>query len=218
MNLELHHFFILVKPGGEVADLLSSIGMIEGSGNRHEGQGTSNRRFFFSNGALELLWVRDEIEAKSGPGQNMLLVERAKSNGGSPFGVIFNRKDNVETKVPFEGWKYKPDYFEPPWAFHVGENSSNIVEPLCVYMPFIEPGTSAPIPQDSKQNALFNAVSDVTVYIPSESLSNVMTEVSRADRLSIKKSNAHLVELTFNENKNKQRHDFRPDIPLIVYW
>lgn len=43
MNIELHHFFILVKPGGEVAELLSSIGMQEGTRNKHEGQGTSNR-------------------------------------------------------------------------------------------------------------------------------------------------------------------------------
>ena len=42
MDLELHHVFILVKPRGEVAELLSSIGMREGTRNKHEGQGTSN--------------------------------------------------------------------------------------------------------------------------------------------------------------------------------
>jgi len=24
-------------------------------------------------------------------------------------------------------WKYTPDYFQAPWAFHVGRNSNNIL-------------------------------------------------------------------------------------------
>jgi len=218
MNLELHHFFILVEPGGEVADLLSAIGMIEGSGNKHEGQGTSNRRFFFSNGTLELLWVHDEIEAKNGPGKNMLLAERAKSGSSSPFGVIFTRKNNIEQKIPFDGWKYEPVYFDPPWAFHVGDNSKNINEPLCVYMPFIDPEAPMPIAQGTNENTLFTTISNVTLYIPSGPFSDVITKVSSADRLSIKKANEHLMEVTFNENKSGQIHDLRPDIPLIVNW
>ncbi len=52
MNLELDHTFILVKPEAKVADLLLSLGMEESFSREHQGQGTSNRRFEFSNGML----------------------------------------------------------------------------------------------------------------------------------------------------------------------
>lgn len=169
MNLELHHFFILVKPGAEVAELLSSIGMGEGTRNKHEGQGTSNRRFNFSNGTLELLWVHDEEEALSGPGRDMFLAERINDRTASPFGVIFNRKDSKSVEMPFEGWKYEPVYFQHPWAFHIGANSNNLIEPLCVYMPFIEPVMSS----GSDENKGIASISKVKVYTPAEPMSNV---------------------------------------------
>lgn len=214
MNLELHHFFILVKPGAEVAELLSSIGMREGARNKHEGQGTSNRRFNFSNGTLELLWVHDEEEALSGPGRDMFLAERANDKTASPFGIIFNRKDNKSVEMPFEGWKYEPVYFQPPWAFHIGANSSNLIEPLCVYMPFVEPGMSS----GSDENTDIVSISKVEVYTPAKPMSNVLGIVNSADRLSIEHGVEHLMEVTFDDNRAGLSKDFRPDIPLIVHW
>jgi hypothetical protein len=49
MTIKLHHFFIIAEPGAPEADLLSGIGLIEGTRNDHPGQGTANRRFFFMN-------------------------------------------------------------------------------------------------------------------------------------------------------------------------
>ena len=50
---------------------LTVIGFLEGSGNVHRGQGTANRRVFFENAMLELIWVCDEAgacaEAHLGP-------------------------------------------------------------------------------------------------------------------------------------------------------
>ena len=48
MNLELDHVFILVEPEAIVADLLVKQGFQEGTRNKHPGQGTSNRRFYFA--------------------------------------------------------------------------------------------------------------------------------------------------------------------------
>ena len=214
MDIELHHFFILVEPGAEVAEHLRSIGMCEGTRNTHAGQGTANRRFNCSNGTLELLWVRDEEESVNGPGRDMCLAERAKDNNASPFGVVFNRKDGESRGMPFDGWKYQPVYFQPPWAFHIGANSKNVVEPLCVYMPFIEPGMS----KGADENPIFKAVTEVTVHTPSEGMSEVLKTVNAADRLSIVNAGEHLMEVTFNGNQMNRSHDFRPDIPLVVKW
>jgi len=214
MNLELHHFFILVEPGGEVADLLSSLGMPGGTRNKHEGQGTSNRRFNFLNGTLEILWVHDVEEAINGPGRNLFFPERAGSPTACPFGVIFNRKNNNSLEMPFEGWKYEPDYFQPPWAFHIGANSKNVLEPLCIYMPFIEPGKSI----NSVDNGVFRIISKVHIYTPSVPMSDVLGIANTADRLSIEYGEDHLMEVTFDDNLLGLSKDLRPDMPLIVRW
>lgn len=214
MNLVLHHFFILVKPGADVADLLISIGMFEGARNIHEGQGTSNRRFNFLNGMLELLWVHDKEEATTGPGRDMLLAERAIDKKASPFGIVLSRKDNSSLDMPFEGWKYEPVYFQSPWAFHIGANSKNIAEPLCVYIPFIEPGSR----KGNDENKIFGAISNVTVHTTSNPMSSVLAKVGNTESLSILNADEHLMEVTFNHNKADQSRDFRPDIPLVVNW
>jgi len=214
MNLELHHFFILVEPKAEVAELLVELGLSEGEKNTHEGQGTSNRLFYFSNGMLEFLWIHNEDEAINGPGSGLLFAERRKELNASPFGVIFTRKNNSTLDMPFNGWKYTPDYFEPPWAFHVGENSSNIDEPLCLYMPFIEPATSA----SPLEEGTFKSISQVNISIPSEPISNVLGVVGNAERFSINHGNQHLMELTLDDKRSGKSQDFRPDIPLILNW
>jgi len=214
MNLELHHFFILVEPGAKVADLLCSLGMKEGARNKHEGQGTSNRRFNFSNGTLEILWINDVEEATQGPGQKMYLYERSQDVMASPFGLVFNRKDNSSLKMPFEGWHYQPDYFKPPMGFHVGQNSSYLLEPLCVYMPFIEPDTSV----GKVEEGVFSVISNVNVSTTSESLSDTLGIVSTTDRLEVNHGKEHLMEIIFDNHRHDQSRDLRPDLPLIIRW
>jgi hypothetical protein len=63
MAFQLDHVFILCDRGAPEADALVRLGIREGSGNTHPGQGTACRRFFFSNVYLELLWVEDAAEA-----------------------------------------------------------------------------------------------------------------------------------------------------------
>ena len=47
------------------AEYLTRLGLIEGLPNVHPGQGTANRRFFFENAMLELLWVEHPGEAQN---------------------------------------------------------------------------------------------------------------------------------------------------------
>src|SRR5215469_13717593 len=63
MTLRLNHAFITCDVGAPEATALLARGFIEGSRNMHPGQGTANRRFFFTNFMLELVWVSDPVEA-----------------------------------------------------------------------------------------------------------------------------------------------------------
>ena len=212
MNLELDHVFILVEPGAEVADLLVSLGMEESFSREHEGQGTSNRRFEFSNGMLEFLWVRDANEAINGPGRDLAFPQRSENSEASPFGVILHRKDNLNLGMPFNGWRYQPDYFKPPMSFHIGMNSNNLLEPLCIYVPFMEPYAR------KIKAGTFKSISHVKVYTTSEKLSDVLSVANEADRLSITHGNQHLMEITLDENRHGLSRDFRPEVPLIIHW
>lgn len=57
MTVELNHLFVCTAAGAPEAEALKAFGLTEGTPNTHPGQGTSNRRFFFRNAMLKLLWV-----------------------------------------------------------------------------------------------------------------------------------------------------------------
>ena len=212
MNLELDHFFILTEPGAEIGDLIASLGVEESFSRDHEGQGTSNRRFPVSNSMLELLWIRDVAEARNGPAKDLLFPERMEDKGASPFGLIFRRKDNLESSQPFDGWKYQPDYFEPPMAFHVGDNSVQLNEPLCIYVPFVEPD------ERKVEKGTFQSISKVKVSVPSEFMSDTLSKAGNSDGLEIVLGEEHLMEVTFNIGACGLSKDLRPALPLIIFW
>ena len=219
MQLALHHFFILVAPGAEVAERLIALGMKERSlRRRHLGQGTENRCFDFANTTLELLWLHDEAEAETGPAHGLRLPERWRDTEASPFGLIVNRRDNVSATMPFAGWSYHPDYFKglgESWFFHVGENANNLVEPLCFYAPFVDP---LDVPIDGEQE-VFKSVEQVIVHTPADPMSEVVGQLSAVNGLSIV-TGPHLLEVFFAEPQLRQgfSEDLRPGLPLIIHW
>lgn len=214
MTLELDHVFILVEPKAKVADRLLEHGFQEGPGNTHPGQGTANRRFYFANGMLELIWVQDADEAKNGPGRSLLFSERADDLTSSPFGVILVPHNNpIRQEMPFPGWHYQPAYFPPPKGFHVGANSHNIAEPLCFYFPFHNPGVPRPQPIRNPQT-----ISDIVISIPSTDTEDVLERVSQVDRLSMRLGKEHLMQITLDHHDSGHTADYRPVVPLILRW
>jgi len=224
MKLALDHFFILVEPEAKVADLLVELGLEESFSRDHPGQGTSNRCFSFSNSKLELLWLRDEDEANNGPAHKMKFPQRAGNSEASPFGLIFNRTENSDLTMPFDGWSYQPDYFPAPMAFHVGNNSGNLIEPLCIYIPFMDP-VEKQVDRVSEKGK-FKSISNVHIHVPAESLSPELLIASQAEGLSVECGEGHLMEVTFTSANNDSdiakpaglSKDLRPELPLILHW
>ena len=213
MIIELDHFFILTGPGAPQADLLSGIGLTEGTRNDHPGQGTANRRFFFSNTALELLYVSDANEAANGRGSRLRFPERAKNTKASPFGLIM-RATNESTGVPFPGWRYCPEYFPADQCFHVGENSDLLEEPLCICMPL-----DMPLPE--AQLRLANphmTVTELHLSVPVVRPSLTLEAVAECERISLRLNEPHRLELVFNEEEEGNSRDLTPDLPLVVRW
>ncbi|MEM6346899.1 MAG: VOC family protein [Bacteroidota bacterium] len=115
--MEIDHIFIFSDQEGREADQLVEAGFWEGSSRVHPGQGTRNRKFYFDNFFLELLWVHDKAEIeRSATAAVQQLGQRSQhaQNGQSPYGLCLKNaksSDPVFVKSDF----YQPDYFPEGW-------------------------------------------------------------------------------------------------------
>ncbi len=213
MTIELDHFFILTEPGAPHADLLSAIGLNEGTRNDHPGQGTANRRFFFPNTALEFIFVRDANDAANGRGSRLRILDRYESFNASPFGLIV-RATGDSVDVPFPGWRYCPEYFRSDQCFHVGENSDLLEEPLCIYMP-----SNLPLPDTQLRLANPHmTVTELRISVPVARPSLTLAAVADCERISLRLGEPHQLELVFNEAEEGKISDMTPDLPLVIRW
>ena len=211
LTFKLDHFLILTEFDAPLADKLISLGFREGSANTHPGQGTSNRRFYFENSMFEFLWLHDQQEAKSGPGRGLQFVERHFDPGASPFGLIFSPLSEADIDPPFDGWRYEPDYLDPPLYLHVADNSTEFQEPLLVFMPFV---TKNMQPKDEPLNG---KITEICITCPVDNPSAVLTKAAHAEGLTVKYGNEHLLEV-FCESAASGTFDMRPDLPVILHF
>jgi hypothetical protein len=140
-GLELDHAFIGCAAGAPEGDALLRLGFVEGSANVHPGQGTANRRFFFDNFMLELVFVSNPEEAQSERTCRTRLWDRLERQDPqvSPFGIIFKPAGTEAAEAPFPTWSYTPAYLPPGLAMQVGEGTS-LYEPELFYLPFLNRG------------------------------------------------------------------------------
>jgi Glyoxalase-like domain len=142
MPFALDHAFIMCSIGAPEADALIERGFVEGSGNVHPGQGTANRRFFFENFMLELIWVDKPGEARNEQTRRTRLWERwveRKEGTTSPFGVLFCAEGESPESAPFQTWSYRPSYLPAGDAIEIAEGT-RLEEPELFYMPGIRRG------------------------------------------------------------------------------
>jgi hypothetical protein len=135
--MDIDHIFIFTEGKGKAADQLVSFGLTEGSSRIHKGQGTTNRKFYFENFFLEILWVHDENKIKSDLVKPTGLWQRAnyKTNNSSPFGLCVVNTD--ETDSLFEkSLKYQPDYFPSGLSIDILPNENQTELPWTFRLPF----------------------------------------------------------------------------------
>jgi len=135
--MEIDHIFIFSNSKGKEADQLVKFGLIEGSNRIHKGQGTTNRKFYFENFFLEVLWVINEEEINESPAKETQLGKRAnyKKNGFSRFGLCL--LNTAETDELFEGAQiYQPNYFPPEMSIDILPNKENPKLPWTFRLPY----------------------------------------------------------------------------------
>ena len=96
--MEIDHIFIFSCANGKEAGHLVEFGLTEGSNRLHLGQGTTNRKFYFDNFFLEILWVVNEKEIQSKLTAKTKLWERSQfeTNGSSRFGLCLVNSSSTD--------------------------------------------------------------------------------------------------------------------------
>ncbi|MBI3218686.1 MAG: glyoxalase-like domain protein [Bacteroidetes bacterium] len=135
--MKVDHIFIFTDNHGKVADRLVEFGWVEGSSRIHAGQGTTNRKFYFENFFLEVLWVHNPEELLSPLTKPTGLWKRAnhQDNNTSPFGLcLVNTEDTDALFV--NAYTYQPIYFPSGLGLDVIQQDNNRDLPWTFRLPF----------------------------------------------------------------------------------
>lgn len=223
MPFEIDHLFICTNIGAPAADRLVSFGLTEGTSNIHAGQGSANRRFFFHNCMLELLWVHNPEEAQSEVTRPMYLWERWRDRDrvACPFGVCLRPTTHSSDALPFPTWAYRPAYLPNSLSISVATNATVLTEPMLFYLAFRKRQDSYPEEQRERLSHAvgFCEITRVTLASPhADRLSPELRSLIDSNLIQLRQGESYLMELGFDGEIQGQQADFRPELPLILCW
>jgi hypothetical protein len=227
MGVEFDHVFICVERSAPEAEELAEFGLAEGPSNVHPGQGTANRRFFFRNGMLELLWVEDEAEARNEVTAPTHLWERwsqrgerwsqrgdwsQRESGASPFGILV-RPANSDEELPFPAQEYRPVWLPADLRIYIAP--AGVEEPMWGFMPFMRRFHH----QQRFVVAHPNGARDITgltLTTPLPLRSSAARALIEGSVLAVLDGPDHLLTLELDHGLRQEHHDFRPFLPLVI--
>lgn len=223
MTFELDYLFICTDVDAPAADRLVSFGLSEGTPNVHAGQGTANRRFFFHNCMLELLWVHNPEEAQSEITRPTHLWGRwrDRNQGACPFGLCLRPAADSTDVLPFSTWAYRPVYLPNSVSISVGTNASVLTEPMLFYLPFGKRQDSYSKEQRQPLNHRvgLTEMTRVTFVTPEANyLSPELQAMVNSNLIKLRQGETYLMELGFDGEDQGKYADFQPQLPLILYW
>ncbi|EHO77443.1 hypothetical protein [Fusobacterium ulcerans] len=207
--MEVDHIYICTDYKAPVGDLLKEFGLIEGTSNIHPGQGTANRRFFFHNFMLELLWIENLKEVKSDLTKPMRLFERCskKDKNISPFGIGFRPTTEKDEKALFPVWDYHPIYLPDFLKIQVAD-STPLSEPMFFYLSFAGRQDKYPLEklENMKHKLPLKEVTEVKMHInKKENFSEAAEIINKTNSLILIKDNENYLELTFDNHILKKK-------------
>lgn len=218
---ELDHFFICTAIDAPEAAHLIEFGFREGPANVHPGQGTACRRFFFHNAMLELLWVNDGLEAKSELTRPTKLWERwsERESNACPFGICFRpTSDNASPPIPT--WAYRPIFLPESMHIDMATNTERFSEPMMFFSPLGMKRTKSPLKSEQMDHpCALRKITRLEMTNPiGEGFSTELQTAINLGLLKLRAENGYLMEIGFDNEIQGQRMDFRPDLPLVIFW
>ncbi len=215
--MEIDHIFIFSTRDGLEANDLVDFGLSEGSNRVHKGQGTRNRKFYFENFFIEVLWVHDENEIKSEITSPTKLWERSQYliNDYARFGLCL--VNMPETDKLFENAEvYQPNYFPKDLAIDMLTNDISPAFPWTFRLPFKGPGKNTKEPTNHS-----NAISKLTKAefgIGENPLTSDFCRLINATKnIKFQQSTKLELSLEFDDHKQGKKHYF-PSLSLTISY
>jgi hypothetical protein len=216
--MELDHMYLCVGNKAPEGDALVEFGLKEGSSNTHPGQGTANRRFFFHNFMLELLWCVNPTEVLAEITRPIRLHESLVSSDPavSRFGMGFRAVNNEEQVAPFPFAHYRPKYLPAPLSVQVASQHP-ATEPNYFFLNFVQRQAPADIREPIDHPNGLRFLTSVTVALQQDAeLSETARVVNALPNLHIVRADEQLLELAFDNGEQGLHRDFRPFLPLVI--
>jgi hypothetical protein len=209
----------------------------------HTGFGTEGRFIRFYNILLQFMYPNEK--ATFDPTFNRtLLAPRAnwRKTGQSPFGIGLSMTPYDTANIPFQTQEVKAPWMPPNISiFFASSSSTHTYEPgvLIVHpsINYVRANTIEEViaaiekkvpPEDTLQrmNALksyqhANGVKKLTgvkITCKAKDFSSTMQALKNMDYCQIVKGKEPLLEMTFDENRQKKTADFRPQLPVIIKY
>ena len=206
MNID--HIFIFTDDKGKIADDLVDFGLTEGSNRIHIGQGTANRKFYFDNFFLEILWVHNSNEITSDKTKPMGLWQRAeyKTNRFSPFGLCIVNSEGTET-IFNNAFKYQPDYFPQGMEIDIIKNEDQTDLPWTFRLPF--KGQKKPESEPTKHKNDISILTNAIFEYQSISENTFLENFKNHRQIQFIKSSRHWLNLIFDNGKQRKKQEFK---------
>jgi len=220
---EIDHLFMFVSQGAPEAEALTNFGLLEGTSIVHPGQGTANRRFFFHNAMLELIYITNQAEAQSDHVAPLKLLERSmyQTSGYSPFGLCLRLPgSSAESEVPFSTFEYQPQYLPPGASIKIA-SGTHPAEPLIFYMPSLRRPDDYPSERAQPLNhpVGFKEVTGLRFTLPQSEIPSEAARIVETARIaSFSTGSSYAVELRFDNEQQRKSHDFQPLLPLSIRY
>jgi hypothetical protein len=205
MNID--HIFIFTDDNGKVADELVQFGLTEGSNRIHVGQGTTNRKFYFDNFFLEILWVHNVDEITSDKTKPMGLWQRAayKTNGFSPFGLCLVNTNDTEP-IFKNAFNYQPDYFPQGMEIDIIKNEDQKHLPWTFRLPF--KGQKKPENEPTKHKNNIAVLTNAIFEYPSIAENSFLNHFKNQNNIQFVQSSKHWLNLIFDNGKQGKKQNF----------
>ena len=206
--MDIDHIFIFTNDNGKIADELVLFGLAEGSSRVHVGQGTTNRKFYFDNFFLEILWVHNEAEIKSDLIKPTGLWQREdfKKNDFSPFGLCIVNTDETE-RLFQNAIKYQPVYFPAGLNIDILTNEEKPSLPWTFRLPFRGQKKNETEPTEHKCGLknLTSVEFGITNY---NNTDEFIQQFAGQDKIRFTLSATNNLTLTFDDNRNGLTKEF----------
>lgn len=211
----IDHIIIFSTNNGQEADELVKFGFIEGSNRIHPGQGTRNRKFYFEDFFLEIVWVHNRNEILSEATKPTGLWDRAnhQENGSSPFGICLQNTDDT-LKLFSDFFRYRPIYLSEGQSFDIITNKTHDYLPWTCRLPHFDKKGLRTEPMQQKLG--IQQLTKVIVGIPEQAFQNSFTEtLSSASIVNFAFSETYTMTLEFDKGEQGVSKQFtRPPLSI----